>query len=587
VGALLWKLGVEGMRLKISISVRLFIGFGIICLFLLGIGMFSMITMSNVNKTTTEITDNWMPSVSKAYQMKLAVTQFNQLEGKFITASESGSASEGQAIEEQMIQLNETLNQLVEEYLAATNNEEAKKIANTFYMEFDAYQLTHDQIIDSAKSGSISGAKLLYEGNGDRFFNNIHQHLDNLIILSEQLAGEAADTNQTQYDRGQLIILIAMASIVVISVLISLFTSRSIVKPIRRINTVLGDLADAKGDLSRRVEVKSGDEIEIMGNNVNKVLETVEHMVTQIHSSTEEVATYSSQIESSCKQLEGSSDEISLAITNLSQRAVEQLEKTSSTQQFMDEYYELLKQVSAYAEQTYHIAQNANEKSEEGNTQIQNVLQQMDQIKSQNKITSKSMEYFQNSLEKVENINTMIQNISRQTNLLSLNAGIEAARAGEHGKGFAVVAQEVRKLSIQTSDASQSIVTLLDEIQNEVRKVTADFGQNTKSIELGSEHIGKMLDTFGMIRDTNNKVMVNGQKTTEETHRILETVQEIMDTFKFIGEMSQDQSAASEEISASAQEQLYNTKNISNLMNSLSEQASRLKSLVDQFNVKA
>jgi len=79
--------------------------------------------------------------------------------------------------------------------------------------------------------------------------------------------------------------------------------------------------------------------------------------------------------------------------------------------------------------------------------------------------------------EKTNEVTDLIKSISRQTNLLGLNASIEAARAGQHGAGFNIVAQEVRKLSFETSNATENIETSLRNINRNLENLKQNMGQ--------------------------------------------------------------------------------------------------------------
>jgi methyl-accepting chemotaxis protein len=417
-------------------------------------------------------------------------------------------------------------------------------------MDFSAFISVHNQIMDLTKNKHVSGAQLLYDDNSVRFFQQIQDSINELIKISENEANAAGVKNQTEYEQGNNVIKTAIIIIVLFSILLSLTTIRAILKPIRLINHVLKDLAEAKGDLSLRIGLHSGDEIEKMGNYLDKVLGTIEHMVISIRTSTREVSSSSHDIQGKCTQVHASSEEITAAITHLSNGALLQREKTQSSQELVHNYVTRLEKVLSYAQKTYDVAREANEGSSTGKQQLISVIEQMEQIKQQNDRIRTTMEYFQQLLLRINDMNLMIRNISGQTNILALNAGIEAARAGVHGKGFAVVAQEVGKLANATKASSEQIVDLLDDIHGEMNKVTEQFKQSTAYIVKGSLQMGKMSESFTGIHEQNKMVMTIGEKTKEEAEEMVQTIHHIVAIFTQIGELSDEQSATSQQVSA-------------------------------------
>ncbi|GLC87100.1 methyl-accepting chemotaxis protein [Lysinibacillus piscis] len=102
--------------------------------------------------------------------------------------------------------------------------------------------------------------------------------------------------------------------------------------------------------------------------------------------------------------------------------------------------------------------------------------------------------------QKTNGITDLIKSISRQTNLLGLNASIEAARAGQHGAGFNIVAQEVRKLSFETSNATENIETSLHNINRNLEHLKQNIGQINDAT---SEQSQLVQDFSSIIEDLN------------------------------------------------------------------------------------
>jgi methyl-accepting chemotaxis protein len=106
------------------------------------------------------------------------------------------------------------------------------------------------------------------------------------------------------------------------------------------------------------------------------------------------------------------------------------------------------------------------------------------------------------SSQEVGAIVAVIKEIADQTNLLALNAAIEAARAGEQGRGFAVVADEVRKLAEKTTQATNEIGQMIQNIQSETRQATDAIGQGMKEASAGVGHVRNAGEALARIAES-------------------------------------------------------------------------------------
>ena len=570
-------------RLNITISLRLWMGFGLLCLFLIVMGWIALSSMGKVNVTTQDMINRVMPTVSKAQEMKLTATQLRVYEGDYIRAFPNPKADK---IEADMKRIIEKLQTDVESYSSMANSEESKAATQKFDTDFMGYLQQHEQIIDSAKSKNAKGALLLYDEYSSRFYQNFQESLDKLIEVSQAETEASGRRNQAQYESGYTFILSAMAVIVIIAVLLSFTTIRSILKPIRSINLVLADLAEAKGDLSRRIDIRSGDEIQKMGNLLNKVLESIERMVMGIRMSTLEVSASAQDIQKKCTELHASSEEIAEGIMQLSESAQQQAEQSQQTQKQAHDYAARLDKVASYAHETYELAKQANAGTINGGQKLDEVMERMESIERQNMETCQSMERFGSLLLRINEMNAAIRGISAQTNMLALNAGIEAARAGMHGKGFSVVASEIGKLANAARSANEQIFALIDDIRTEMNNLTEQMERSSQYIRAGSEQIFETKNTFAVIRQQSGTVMKIGEQTKEESEQMVHLVRQIVDLFEQINQLSAEQSAISEQAAAETQQQLGSNESIVGLTQALTMQASLLQKLVEMFHVR-
>ena len=150
-------------------------------------------------------------------------------------------------------------------------------------------------------------------------------------------------------------------------------------------------------------------------------------------------------------------------------------------------------------------------------------------------------------VNEVQNIVGSILQISGQTNLLALNASIEAARAGEAGKGFAVVAEEIRLLSEQTKNASNSITEIINKLFEDTHLAHECIEEAAASVLSQNEMIHNTEKRFDEIYSEMQELAVSVNNTEQGMKAILSATDTIADSISQL-------SASSEEVSASSTE---------------------------------
>lgn len=255
--------------------------------------------------------------------------------------------------------------------------------------------------------------------------------------------------------------------------------------PIKRTTAAMHDIAQGRGDLTRRLAVESGDEIGGLAVQFNAFVARMQDTLRDVRSSTLSVHQAAGEISQSSEELATRTEQ---AAANLQQTSASMEEITSTVNHSADN-----------AQQANKLVQSTAEVAREGEAS-------MGQVES-------TMRDINDSASRISDIISMIDAIAFQTNILALNASVEAARAGEHGRGFAVVAQEVRILASRSSDASKEIRALIDisvkhtqsgavlvrnagdtmrEIVSSVEKVTDVIGEISAGAKEQSSGIGQI-----------------------------------------------------------------------------------------------
>nr|WP_295710552.1 methyl-accepting chemotaxis protein [uncultured Halomonas sp.] len=284
--------------------------------------------------------------------------------------------------------------------------------------------------------------------------------------VAELEAAAAADLRQ-----GIIVASLLGLGLFVVIALVAFGLVRRTLGPIKRTSAAMQDIAQGRGDLTRRLAVESGDEIGELGIQFNAFVARMQDTLRDVRNSTLSVHQAAGEISQSSEELATRTDQ---AAANLQQTSASMEEITSTVNHSADN-----------AQQANKLVQSTAEVAREGESA-------MGQVES-------TMQDINDSASRISDIISMIDAIAFQTNILALNASVEAARAGEHGRGFAVVAQEVRTLASRSSDASKEIRTLIDasvQHTNSGAKLVRSAGDTMREIV---SSVAKVTDVIGEI----------------------------------------------------------------------------------------
>ena len=223
-------------------------------------------------------------------------------------------------------------------------------------------------------------------------------------------------------------------------------------------------------------------------------------------------------------RLSGNINENSTGIHTHSQQ---QLEEATSIHQSMAEVNQTFQEVAHNAAEAAEATMDAHESVEQGQTQFTAIESNISNMVSGVNEAASTIENLREETGNITQVLTVIENIAEQTNLLALNAAIEAARAGEHGRGFAVVADEVRQLSVRTSESTQEIKNIISNLQSAASNSVSTMhqqvsiaNQSHESALTASEALSKIAEAVLSIKDIN----INIASTTEEQAAIVSNI---------------------------------------------------------------
>lgn len=263
-----------------------------------------------------------------------------------------------------------------------------------------------------------------------------------------------------------------------ISIVLVVIMSRSITKNMILVNKKLEDVVYSDGDLTKRIDIHSGDELEVISNNLNSLLEKTRQTIANVKESSRTITDGAGRISDDVTHTTNQINEISKHMVDMTDEAkhisdsVGQVEEASqaadaSATDIYERTLQCIELVNGLRTRAEHLSKDAGET-----------------FNSVEKMTSDLSDNLNEKIEKandvseISNLTNIILDIADQTNMLALNANIEAARAGEYGRGFCVVAEEIGKLANDSGNAANRIQDMSNElvvVVNDLSSISRDM----------------------------------------------------------------------------------------------------------------
>lgn len=394
---------------------------------------------------------------------------------------------------------------------------------------------------------------------------------------------QADETTSSSLSKIFSIQVVVVVVLVAISILLSWVISKYFVNPINSVSSLMESVAN--GDLSRKLTVKSKDEIGILLSSVNKTIDSLRDMVNKINTLAHEVNESSTVLNEQADVSNNVSRIVNEAMSEVSHGAEQLSSDMFSVSSNVEHNADSIQMMSDSILTIANHARETKNVSSDGKTAMEKMKANMEMIVKQSVESSIIMKSLHMRLQQISDITMLIHDIAEQTNLLSLNASIEAARAGEHGKGFAVVAQEVKKLAEQSSHSVEKVSTLINEIQNDSSKALVNMDLSKKSVEEGSEVVNESERNFQQIVRFIDELTDNIESIAATSDEISHRSTDIFNSIERVSSISQSTTAGVEEVTGTTDEQMVAVQKVKDISTRLSELTNELKKSVGRFRL--
>ncbi|MGE5654073.1 MAG: methyl-accepting chemotaxis protein [Bacillota bacterium] len=448
-------------------------------------------------------------------------------------------------------------------------------------------EMEPDDAVEAAFSGQISFTKEFYTdqwGTWKTAYAPIRDYAGKVVgVLGIDMSADqiARDKQVLLYAIGGA----AMAS-VILALLLSIWFSGRLSRPLRQTAAALEQIAANGGDLTQVLPVTSRDEFGALATAVNKITSYNRDMVLKIRGLTLVVDQAVEMIRQAAEQNRRAMEEIVAGSGQVAAGAQDSAERTATATELMVELNQALEQVASHTNETADTFVSSTAVAQQGSQAVDRAKAQTDAVQSSISSLRQAIGLLSDRSTQIEQVVGIIADIAKQTDLLALNAAIEAARAGENGRGFSVVAEEVRALAEQSAAATQQISDILGVIRREVNGAVSAMAVSDRQISDQSQTVAATGQSLREILNLFDTATSRIQEISAATEQQAANHEQVLSILRQVTGLAQEAGGRSTAMVASAKTQAEQAVLLARAVNELDHQANSLGELVAQFKVE-
>ncbi|MEK3867899.1 methyl-accepting chemotaxis protein [Paenibacillus sp. FSL H7-0716] len=561
-----------------SIRGKIVLGFtAVIIVFLVAIAG-NTLFQGKVTQLTDQVNRNW-DKLSLVQGLTDKIRTADELGARYVMSNTDDERNSYLAQYEEMLPLIENA---ITELESARLSEAELKGVTELKSKWNDYLIVLKEAFALAKEGNFPEAQ-------KRFTNlSLDAMIESQIVFQNMLMEEIENGQSlaNSHRNNALITSFGVTGLsVVLAVILALLISGRIIKPLRDVNTQLKEIADGDADLTRKLSVRSKDEIGELAFNFNKMTDNLGTMIEQVKLSANSLASSSTKLRSDSGVTAGATERISDIMGEVASGTAKQMNDLQTNTITISEISLGIGQIAASVQDISEASHRSAAFAITGDESLQAAGQQMESINHSIQSLSQQVQGFVKRSQEIGSIVGVIKGIASQTNMLALNATIEAARAGEQGRGFAVVADQVRKLAEQSAESANQIAEMATGIQSEADDAMKVMMSSIREVKGGTEIIEEAGRSFGEIRLSIDSLAEQVQEVSGAVEEITAAADEIVESIRNVTQISETTAASTQHVSAASQEQMASVEQIASSASELSTMAHGLQGLVARFNV--
>jgi methyl-accepting chemotaxis protein len=470
---------------NMNIAPRAFLGFSIIGLLMLVLGIFALTQMSKINDATETMATNSMPSIKALDKLTEASIRLRVLSYRLMLNRDPDTL-------QKTVDLLAMRNKQIEDaraiYVKLISAPEEQAAYDQYLSLLNDYRRMEDRMKSLSSANKLDELTTMLSADLQTNSDQMNVVLGKLVEINTQQLNDTNKMASTQYSSAITMVVTLLIVATALTLLFAWLLTNSITRPIASALKAAEEVAE--GDLTRTIQVDGTDE-------AGRLLSAMLKMQSRLRDTLQRISGSATQLASAAEELNAVTDE---SARGLSQQNNE-IEQAATA---VNEMTSAVEEVARNAVSTSEASKNATTSASDGRDLVQETVSAIERMSGDVQSTATLIGNLADESRDIGKVLDVIRGLADQTNLLALNAAIEAARAGEAGRGFAVVADEVRALAHRTQQSTSEIERMIGSIQGGTEQAVSSMRNSTERAE-STLNIAK---GAGLALDTINSAVV-------------------------------------------------------------------------------
>ena len=463
---------------KTNSSIKLWIFIPLILLGVVSIGsnFLAERNVRSVNNEATTISDNYLAGITELSDIQGSAKDIHRMALSHIVATDAKSMI---SLVNSISGQEKVLDGQLKSYKKYVEDEKSYQAILSNYQSFCdsiATMIALSANTDNQKAFAVANGEL--KSYADAIYAGIDSQVKTAKASSDAAKKRLAEEYKIAFMINIFTIIVSIISIIIAVFVIQLKIIRPISTAEKELSTIIQDIEERHGDLTKRITIYSKDEIAALGNGINAFIEKLQNIFRMVSESSNKMDHTANKISesvitsnNSVNDLSALTEELAATMTEVGRNASTINENAASVSDEVNAIADKTNDINDYSKRMKAHAENME------NTASTNMAVTKEKVSQILDVLNQSIKD-SSSIDQIDSLTGQILEIAQQTNLLALNASIEAARAGEVGKGFAVVADEISQLA----DASRETANNIQKINSVITTAVHNLAEHSNDL---------------------------------------------------------------------------------------------------------